>query len=54
MAVGVKAKFKKLSIGYQYQCCEKSIRPTMAFCLKFPSLVVKEMVAFLPAALRIP
>ena len=53
-AVGVRAKFKKLSIGYQYQCCMNIIIPTMAFYLRFPSLVIIEIVAFLPAAFKIP
>ena len=53
-AVGVIARVTKLSIGYQYQCCMKSTRPVMAFCLMFPSRVVKEIVAFRPAALMIP
>lgn len=53
-AVGVKVRLMKLSIGYQYQCWVNIIKPIMAFCLKLPSLVVKEIVAFLPAALMIP
>jgi len=53
-AVGVMAKFIKFIIGYQYQCCMNITSPTMAFYLKFPSLVVREIVAFLPAAFKIP
>jgi hypothetical protein len=30
------------------------IKPTIAFYLRFPSLVKREIVAFLPAALMIP
>jgi hypothetical protein len=30
-AVGVNARDKKFIIGYQYQCCMKSITPTIAF-----------------------
>ena len=53
-AVGLKLKLKKFNKGYQYQCYTNITNPMMAFCLRFPSLVVKEMVAFLPAALMIP
>jgi hypothetical protein len=53
-AVGAKASEKKLRSGYQYQCYIKSTKPTIAFCLRVPSLVVKEIVAFLPAELMIP
>ena len=53
-AVGVKASDKKFKRGYQYQCCMKRTRPTTAFYLKLPSLVVREMVALRPAEFMIP
>ena len=53
-AVGAKLKAKKFKSGYQYQYCKNRTIPTTAFYLRFPSLVVNEIVAFLPHALIIP
>ena len=53
-AVGVSESERKLRSGYQYQCCIKRTKPTIAFYLKFPSLVVREIVAFRPAEFIIP
>mmetsp|Transcript_46934 Transcript_46934/g.62124 ORF Transcript_46934/g.62124 Transcript_46934/m.62124 type:complete len:211 (-) Transcript_46934:2117-2749(-) len=53
-AVGVMARVRKLSIGYQYQCCMKRTRPVMAFWRMLPSRVVRQIVALRPAALMIP
>jgi hypothetical protein len=53
-AVGVNESDKKLRRGYQYQCYINNTKPTTAFYLKLPSLVVSEIVAFLPAELMIP
>jgi len=53
-AVGVNESDKKFINGYQYQYYRNKTSPTTAFYLRLPSLVVKEIVAFLPAAFMIP
>jgi hypothetical protein len=53
-AVGVRLRDKKFNRGYQYQYYVNITNPTTAFYLKFPSLVVNDIVAFLPAEFIIP
>ena len=52
--VGVKHKESMLKQGYQYQCYKNIVKPAMAVYLKDPSLVVKDIVAFLPAPFIMP
>lgn len=52
--VGVNAREIKWKHGYQYQCYKNIVNPIIVFYLSDPSLVVRVIVAFLPAAFIIP